>query len=100
MPAELTRPHDISRAARPGADRPDAGRAVPSASPGTQALLALVALSSLLGVAALFVLHAGLGAVLAEWRRCGSSLALIALGALAAGPLLAACLDERDGDER
>ena len=58
----------------------------------TQALLALAALSSLLGVAALFALHAGLGAVLAEWRRCGSSPALIALGALAAGPLLAASM--------
>lgn len=99
MPAELTRQHDISRAARPGAVRSPDGRAAPPASLRTQALLALAALSSLLGVAALFALHAGLGAVLAEWRRCGSSLALIALGALAAGPLLAACLDERDGDE-
>lgn len=57
-------------------------------------LLAAGALFSLLCVSSLFWMHVDLVAMLREWSRADASLSLIALGTMAAGPLIAAWLGE------
>lgn len=58
------------------------------------ALLAAGALFSLLCVSSLFWMHVDLVAMLREWSHADASLSLIALGTMAAGPLIAAWLGE------
>jgi len=56
--------------------------------------LAIGAPFSILCVASVFWMQVGLLSLWHEWMRADASLAMIALGALAAGPLLAFCLGE------
>jgi hypothetical protein len=58
------------------------------------ALLVAGALFSLVCVSSLFWMHVDLVALLREWSRADASLPLIALGTMAAGPLIAAWLGE------